>query len=74
MPKKKPAKKFSYAVGHYWESESGSVGVYNYFGEVHHGTMEEAQNFLKYVQDKDKKEPKVDRKDWRIFQLIEVPV
>ena len=73
MAKKKTAKPFSYAVGHYWEGESGSVGVYNYFGEVHYGTMEEAQHTLKYVQDKDKKEPKVDRKDWRIFQLIEVP-
>jgi len=73
MSKKKQAKKFSYAVGHYWEGESGSVGVYSYFGQVHHGTMQEAQTFLKYVQDKNVKEPKADRKDWRIFQLIEIP-
>lgn len=73
MAKKKP-RQFSWAVGHYWEGESGSVGVYNYFGEVHHGTMEEAKIFLKYVQDKDAKEKKADRRDWRIFQLIEVPV
>ena len=73
MSQKKQPKKFSYAVGHYWEGESGSVGVYNYFGEVHHGTMEEAQSTLKYVQGKDKQEPKADRRDWRIFQLIEVP-
>lgn len=74
MLKRKQQKKFNYAVGHYWEGEAGSVGVYNYFGQVHYGTMEEAQNLLKYVQDKNKKEPKVDRRDWRIFQLIEVPV
>ena len=74
MAKKKQSKQFNYAVGHYWEGESGSVGVYNYFGEVHYGTMEEANNFLKYVQGQDKKHPKADRRDWRIFQLIEVPV
>jgi hypothetical protein len=73
MAQKKQPKKFSYAVGHYWEGESGSVGVYNYFGEVHYGTMEEAISTLNYVQDKNKKEPKADRKDWRIFQLIEIP-
>jgi hypothetical protein len=73
MAQKKQEKKFNYAVGHYWAGESGSVGVYNYFGEVHHGSMEEAKNFLKYVQGQDKKQPKVDRRDWRIFQLIEVP-
>jgi hypothetical protein len=74
MPKKKTTKKFNYAVGHYWEGESGSVGVYNYFGEIHHGTMEEAKNFLAYVQGQDKKNPKVDRRNWKIFQLVEVPV
>ena len=74
MPKTKTTKKFNYAIGHYWSSESGSVGVYNYFGEVHHGNMVEAQHLLKYVQGKDKQQPKADRRDWRIFQLVEVPV
>lgn len=74
MAKKKQSQKFNYAVGHYWETELGSVGTYNYFGEVHYGTMEEAKNTLAYVQGKDKKEPKEDRRDWRIFQLVEVPV
>jgi hypothetical protein len=74
VAKKKPAKKFNYAVGHYWEGESGSVGVYNYFGEIHHGTMEEARDFLTYVQEKDKVKKRADRRDWRIFQLVEVPV
>ena len=67
-------KKFNYAVGHHWEEEAGSVGVYNYFGQVHYGTMEEAKDFLQYVKDKDKMEPKKDRRNWKIFQLIEVPV
>lgn len=75
MAKKKQAKKFNYAVGHYWEGESGSVGCYAYGNEHFYGTMEEAQSFLKYVQDMDVKEKKkADRRDWRIFQLIELPV
>ena len=74
MAKKKTARQFNYAVGHYWDSEQGSVGVYNYFGEVHFGTLEEAQHTLKYVQGKDQQQPKSDRRDWRIFQLVEVPV
>lgn len=73
MSRKKPAKEFNYAVGHYWEEGSGAVGVYNYFGEVHHGTMEEAVHLLNYVKEKYKKEPKANRPDWRIFQLIEIP-
>jgi hypothetical protein len=75
MTKKKQARKFNYAVGHYWEGESGSVGLYSYGGEIFYGTMEQAQGFLKYIQDMDVKEKKkADRRDWRIFQLIEVPV
>lgn len=72
--KKKQAKKFNYAVGHYWEGESGSVGCYAYGNEHFYGTMEEAKSFLEYVQSKDKNLTKSERRDWRIFQLIEVPV
>jgi hypothetical protein len=74
MAKKKPAKKFNYGVGHYWEGESGSVGLYAFHSEIFHGTMEEAKNFLAYVQEEDKKNKRADRRDWRIFQLVEVPV
>jgi hypothetical protein len=74
MAKKKQSKKFNYGVGHYWEGESGSVGLYAYHNEIFHGTMEEAKNFLNYVQEKDKEKKRTDRRDWRIFQLIEVPV
>ena len=74
MTKKKQAKKFNYAVGFYWEGDSGSVGCYAYHSEVHYGTMEDAKNFLKYVQGQGAKEKKADRKDYKIFQLVEVPV
>ncbi len=73
MPKKKQAKKFNYAVGQYWEGETGSVGTYNYFGEVHYGTMEDAQNFLKYVESRQEDKKKSDRKVYKIFQLVEIP-
>ena len=46
MAKKKQAKKFNYAVGHYWEGESGSVGCYAYGNEHFYGTMEEAKRFI----------------------------
>jgi hypothetical protein len=72
--KKKQDKKFNYAVGHYWEGESGSVGTYTYGNDLFFGTMEEAKSFLAYVQEQDKKNKRADRRDWRIFQLIEVPV
>jgi len=73
MPKKQ-AKQFNYAVGHYWAGESGSVGCYAYGNEHFYGTMEQAKSFLEYVQEQDKSKKKADRRDWRIFQLIEVPV
>jgi hypothetical protein len=59
--------KFNYVIGHYWEDSLGSVGTYNYFGEVHFGTMEEASDMLEYVKNKSP-----DRK-WKIFQLVSVP-
>ena len=66
--KNPPKKKFSYAVGHYWDNAKDSVGCYTYHNEVHSGTMEEANNFLRYV-----KEQSPDR-GWKIFMLVEVPV
>ena len=72
MAKKKQAKKFNYAVGFYWEGDSGSVGCYAYGNEHFYGTMEDAQNFLKYVQSQ--KKTKAEKAKYKIFQLIEVPV
>ena len=73
MAKKKHQPKFNYAVGRYWEGESGSVGCYAYGSEVHYGTVTEANNFLNYVKAQDKKKPVKDRSDYRIFMLVEVP-
>lgn len=73
--KKKQSKQFTYGVGHYWEGESGSVGLYAYGNDLFHGTMEQARSFREYIREcevRDKKK-KADRRDWRIFQLIEVP-
>ena len=74
MTKKKQAKKFMYGVGFYWEGDSGSVGLYSYHSETFYGTMEQAKNFLAYVEEENMKKKKADRKDYKIFQLIEVPV
>ena len=66
--KKPPKKKFAYAVGHYWDHKvKDSVGCYAYHSEVHSGTMEDAENFLKYVKEQSPDE------DWKIFMLVEVP-
>lgn len=65
--KNPPKKKFTYAVGHYWDKSKDSVGCYAYHTETHSGTMEDAKNFLEYV-----KEQSPD-KDWKIFMLVEVP-
>jgi hypothetical protein len=72
MTKKKQAKQFNYAVGFYWEGESGSVGCYAYHSEVHYGTLKEAKDFQKYCRNQQKSEPKDQRRDYRIFQLVEV--
>ena len=69
---KKQAKKFNYAVGHYWEGDSGSVGCYAYHSEVHYGTMEDANNFLEYVRSQ--KKTTAEKAKYKIFQLVEVPV
>ena len=73
MAKKKPQLKFNYAVGHYWEGESGSVGCYTYHNQVHYGTIKEANNFLNYIKEENKKKPVKERRDHRIFMLVEVP-
>lgn len=65
--KNPPKKRFAYAVGHYWDKDKDSVGCYTYHSEVHSGTMEEAENFLKYVKEQSPDE------DWKIFMLVEVP-
>ena len=67
------SKQFNYAIGHYWESESGAVGVYTYGHEIFYVNMKDAKALLKYVNKKNALESKEDQSDYRIFQLIEVP-
>jgi hypothetical protein len=59
--------KFNYGVGHYWDEGEGSVGLYTYHNDMFFGTMKEAKKFREYVK---KQSP--DR-EWKIFQLVEVP-
>ena len=72
MATKKESKKFNYAVGSYWEGDSGSVGCYAYSSEIHYGSMEDANNFLEYVRRQ--KKTKAEKAKYKIFQLVEVPV
>lgn len=58
---------FNYCVGSYWSGKSGSVGTYAFGKEVFFGTLKEAKKFLKYVKSQSPD------KDWKIFQLVEVP-
>jgi hypothetical protein len=64
--------KFNYAVGQYWEGNSGSVGCYMSGSEVHFGTLKEAKAFRDYCN----KQPSLDNepRDYKIFMLVEVPV
>lgn len=68
---KKKAQQFNYAVGSYWNGESGAVGCYAYGSEVHHGTMKDAQDFLEYVKSQCK--TKAEKAKYKIFMLVEVP-
>jgi hypothetical protein len=72
MTKRKEAKKFMYGVGFYWEGDSGHVGLYASGNDVFYGTMEEAKNFQAYCQRQAKKDGDQNR-EYKIFQLIEVP-
>lgn len=58
--------KFNYVVGHYWESSPEQIGTYRYFGEVHYGTMEDAEGFLTYVKSQSPEH------EWKIFKLQEI--
>jgi hypothetical protein len=72
MTKRKEAKKFMYGVGFYWEGDSGHVGLYASGNEVFYGTMEEAKNFQAYCQSRPDNRGK-EKREYKIFQLIEVP-
>lgn len=71
---KKKEKEFNYAVGFYWNGNDGEVGVYAYGTETHYGTLEDAKGFLEYVKEQEKIENKSKRKEYKIFQLVELPI
>lgn len=54
---------FNYVIGHYWNDDSGSIGCYDFFGEVHYGPIESAQEMLEYVKSKSPDW------DWKIFKV-----
>ena len=58
---------FNWCVACYWPNGNGSIGVYSFGTAVHFGTLKTAEVFLKYCK---RQSPD---KDWRIFQVIEVP-
>lgn len=72
MAKKKQSKKFMYAVGFYWEGDSGSVGCYASGSETFYGTMEDARNFQTYCQNQPNNKGK-NKRNYKIFQLVEIP-
>ena len=49
------SKKVDYVVAHKWDEAKpvpGNLALYMYgMGEIHHGTLEEARQFLLYVRD-----------------------
>ena len=40
---------FNYCVGRKWPN-SDALCIYTYFGEVHYGTLDDAEAFKKYVE------------------------
>ena len=48
------AEEFSYVVGRPWHDGDDRRGVcaYTYFGEVQHGTLNSAKDFLNYAEEK----------------------
>ena len=57
---------FNFCIGRYWNGIDGSVCVYTYHKEIHHGTREVAEKFLEYVKSKN------EGKDYKIFVLKEL--
>ncbi len=70
---------FNYCVGHYWfgycqKGEKGSIGCYTYGGDVHHGTMEDAEAFLAYVKRQSPNDNDPSRGEWQIFKVVPLEV
>lgn len=59
--------KYNFAVGFYWEGDSGAVGCYSTGSEVFYATLQEAKEFQTYCHARNNKQT------YKIFQLVEVP-
>lgn len=58
---------FSYCVGKPWNSKNpNSICVYTYHNSIHYGTMEDAKNFLKFV------EVREGGKKYNIYKLVKI--
>ena len=66
------SKEFNYSVGFYWYEDSDQIGIYTYGRDVFYGTMEEAKEFRDYCQNQPDNQGE-DKRDYKIFQLVEVP-
>lgn len=77
MAKKKPeAQKANYVIGAPWPNGKGSICTYNIFGEVHFGTMSEAEDALIYVKRQISKDDRRDyqpkAEDFQIYQVVPI--
>lgn len=73
--KKKPEQKFNYAVGTYWEGNSGAVGCYtSYNSEVKFGALKDAKAFRDYCVNNSDLNEDGSKPDYKIFMLVELPV
>lgn len=68
-------KPFTYAVGHRWneDDEDSAIGCHALGQQVFHGTIEDAEEYLRYVKRKTKlANGNVQMHNWRIYKLVEV--
>lgn len=78
MAKKKPeAQKANYIIGAPWPGKEGQIADYNYWGVVHWGTMEEAEQLLSVIQEKvayqnDRSSWQPKAKDFQIYQVVPI--
>jgi hypothetical protein len=67
------SEKFNYVVGRRWNPDEaeGSVAAYSYGGQVHYGTMEDAEAFRDYCNGTLRP---MEWKDggYRIYKLVEI--
>jgi len=56
--------KFNYVVGFFWSESDGHIAAYTYFGQVHYGTMKDAEDFLAYVKTQDS-----NNREYQIFKV-----